>query len=48
MIKNQIKNIVTAELTKNKDTTKKELIEKINKFLEVEAIDTLVEKEDIM
>ena len=48
MIKNQIKSLVIAEVTKNKDTTKKELIEKVNKFLEVEAIDTLLEKEDIM
>jgi hypothetical protein len=48
MIRNQIKNLVISELTKNKDSSNQELIEKVNKFLEVEAIDTLVEIDDVM
>ncbi len=48
MIKSQLKKLTLSEVTKNKDLTYKELIEKVNKFLEVEAIDTIVEIEDVI
>ena len=47
MIVSQVKKLVVSEITKNQSITKKELIEKVNKFLEIEAIDTIVEKQDI-
>jgi hypothetical protein len=47
MIVSQVKKLVISEITKNPSITKKELIEKVNKFLEIEAIDTIVEKEDV-
>jgi preprotein translocase subunit SecA len=47
MVLSQIKSVVLSELAKNKDSDNKELIEKVNKFLEIEAIDTIVEKQDI-
>jgi hypothetical protein len=48
MVLSQIKSVVLSEIAKNKDSDNKELIEKVNKFLEVEAIDTTVEIEDVM
>ncbi len=48
MVKKQIKNVVVSELAKNKDSNNSKLIEKVNKFLEVEAIDTKVEIDDVM
>jgi preprotein translocase subunit SecA len=47
MIVSQVKKLVISEITKNPTITKKELIERVNKFLEIEAIDTIVEKQDI-
>ena len=47
IIKSQIRKISITELNKNNDLNIKEVIKNINKFLEVEAIDTKVEKDDI-
>ncbi len=47
IIKSQIKKVALAELNKNKDWNNKDLIKNINKFLEIEAIDTQVEKDDV-
>jgi len=40
MISSQVKQFVISEITKNPSISKQKLIEKINHFLEVEAIDT--------
>jgi len=47
MISSQVKQFVISEITKKPDITKKQLIKKINHFLEVEAIDTKNEIKEV-
>ena len=47
MIKNQIKKVVSNEIKNNKEGSNKDIIKNINKFLEIEAIDTQIEKDDV-
>ncbi len=48
MILSQVKWVVLSEIAKNKDSNNSQLIEKVNNFLEVEAIDTKIEINEIM
>jgi len=47
MIVSQVKKLVISEFTKVPDINKKELIEKVNHFLETEAIDSTTEVDDV-
>ncbi|MDQ7009917.1 MAG: preprotein translocase subunit SecA [Candidatus Gracilibacteria bacterium] len=47
IIKSQIKKITVAEINKNVEGKNKNIIQNINKFLEINAIDTKVEIDDV-